>query len=46
MAQSLRVYAIYLNGLCAARVMRFNDIFTNFYTRQWYDVTKTSPMRH
>jgi len=30
---------IYLSGLCAARVMRFNDIFTSFYARQWYDVT-------
>jgi len=30
---------IYLNGLCAAGVNRFNDIFTSFYARQWYDVT-------
>ena len=30
---------IYLNGLCAAGVKRFNDIFTSFYARQWYDVT-------
>jgi len=30
---------IYLNGSCAARVMRFNDNFTSFYARQWYDVT-------
>ena len=30
---------IYINGLCATRVMRFNDIFTSFYARQWYDVT-------
>jgi len=30
---------IYLSGLCAARVMCFNDIFTRFYTRQRYDVT-------
>jgi len=29
---------IYLNGLCASRVNRFNDIFTSFYARQWYDV--------
>jgi len=28
------------NGFCAARVMRFNDIFTSFYARQWYDVTR------
>ena len=30
---------IYLNGLRAATVNRFNDIFTSFYARQWYDVT-------
>jgi len=30
---------IYLNGLYAAGVNRFNDIFTSFYARQWYDVT-------
>jgi len=30
---------IYLNGLCAAGVNRFNDIFTSFYARQWYDDT-------
>jgi len=30
---------IYLNGLCAAGVKNFNDIFTSFYARQWYDVT-------
>jgi len=30
---------IYLSGLCAAGVNRFNDIFTSFYARQWYDVT-------
>jgi len=30
---------IYLNGLCAAGVNHFNDIFTSFYARQWYDVT-------
>ena len=30
---------IYLSGLCAAVVNRFNDIFTSFYARQWYDVT-------
>jgi len=30
---------IYLNGLCAAVVNRFNDIFTSFYARQWYVVT-------
>ena len=30
---------IYLNGLCAARVLCFNDIFTSFYARQRYDVT-------
>jgi len=29
---------IYLNGLCAAGVKRFNNIFTSFYARQWYDV--------
>jgi len=30
---------IYLNGLCTARVNRFNDIFTSFYARQSYDIT-------
>jgi len=30
---------IYLSGLCAARVMHFNDSFTSFYASQWYDVT-------
>ena len=30
---------IYLNGLCAAEVKHFNDLFTSFYTHQWYDVT-------
>jgi len=30
---------IYLNGLCTAGVKHFNDIFTSFYARQWYDVT-------
>jgi len=30
---------IYLNGLCAAGVNRFNDIFTSFYACQRYDVT-------
>jgi len=41
MAQSLHGYAhlIYLNGLCSAGVMHFNNIFTSFYARQWYDVT-------
>jgi len=29
---------IYLSGLCAAGVNRFNDIFTSFYARQQYDV--------
>jgi len=33
------VMHIYLNGLCAAGVKNFNDIFTSFYARQWYDVT-------
>jgi len=33
------VMRIYLSGLCAAVVNRFNDIFTSFYARQWYDVT-------
>jgi len=33
------VMRIYLNGLCAAGVNRFNDIFTSFYACQWYDVT-------
>jgi len=33
------VMCIYLSGLCAARVKRFNDIFTGFYARQWYNVT-------
>ena len=31
--------SIYLNGLFAAGVNLFNDIFTRFYARQWYDVT-------
>jgi len=39
MAHFYVVMRIYLNGLCSARVMRFNDIFTTFYARQWYDVT-------
>jgi len=39
MAQSLRGYAHYLSGLCAAGVNRFNNIFTGIYTRQRYDVT-------
>ena len=30
---------IYRNELCAAGVKHFNDIFTGFYARQWYDVT-------
>jgi len=30
---------IYLNGLCATGVNRFNNIFTSFYARQWYNVT-------
>ena len=30
---------IYLNGLCAAEVNRFNDIITSFHAHQWYDVT-------
>ena len=30
---------IYLNGLCATGVNHFNDIFTSFYARKWYDVT-------
>ena len=30
---------VYLIGLCAARVVCFNDIFTSFYAPQWYDVT-------
>jgi len=30
---------IYLNGLCAAGVNRFNYIFTSLYARQWYDIT-------
>jgi len=30
---------IYRNELCAAGVKRSNNIFTSFYTRQWYDVT-------
>ena len=30
---------IYLNGLRAAGVKHFNDIFTSFYASQWYDVT-------
>jgi len=36
------VICIYLNGLCAAGVNRFNDIFTSFYAHQWYDVTRAS----
>ena len=34
------VVCIYLSGLCAAGVSRFNDVFffTIFYARQWYDV--------
>jgi len=35
----LRVYVvmhIYFNGLCAAGVNRFNNIFTSFYARQPY----------
>jgi len=39
MAQSLRGMRIYLSGLCTAGVNRFNNIFTSFYTHQWYDVT-------
>jgi len=39
MAQNLCGYVHYLNGLCAAGVNRFNDIFTRFYARQRYDVT-------
>ena len=39
MAQSIRGYAHLLNGLCAAGIYRFNDIFTSFYARQWYDIT-------
>jgi len=39
MAQSLRGYAHHLSGLCAAGVNGFNDIFTSFYARQWYDIT-------
>jgi len=31
--------SIYLNGLFAAGVNLFNDIFTRFYACQWYDVT-------
>jgi len=37
----LRVYVvmrIYYNGLCAAGVNRFNDVFTSFYACQRYDV--------
>jgi len=30
---------IYLSGLCAVGVNHFNNIFTSFYARQWYDVT-------
>jgi len=30
---------IYLSGLCATGVNHFNNIFTSFYARQWYDVT-------
>ena len=37
MAQSLP--RIYLNELCAAGANGFNDTFTSFYARQWYDVT-------
>jgi len=33
------VMRIYLSGLCAAGVNRFNDISTSFYACQWYDVT-------
>jgi len=33
------VMRIYLNGLCAAGVNRFNDIFTSFYASYWCDVT-------
>ena len=33
------VMRIYLSGLLAAGINRFNDIFTSFYTRHWYDVT-------
>ena len=33
------VMRIYLNGLRAAGVKHFNDIFTSFYACQWYDVT-------
>jgi len=38
MAQSLRGYAHLPQGLCAAGVKRFSDVFS-FYARQWYDVT-------
>jgi len=46
MAQSLRGYAHLPNGLCAAGVNHFNDIFTSFYARQQYDVIyeMTSPV--
>jgi len=30
---------INFSGLCTAGIKRFNDIFTSFYARQWYDVT-------
>jgi len=33
------VMRIYLNGLCATGVNRFDHIFTSFYARQWYDDT-------
>jgi len=36
------VIRIYWNGLYAAEVNRFNDIFTSFYACQWYDVTRAS----
>jgi len=29
----------WLCALCEAGVNQFNDIFTSFYARQWYDVT-------
>jgi len=35
---------IYLTGLCAAGVKRFNDIFTSFYARQLYDITNDVPV--
>jgi len=37
MAQSLRGYAHLPQWVML--VNRFNDIFTSFYARQWYDVT-------